>query len=209
VSTRERILDTALDLFNTHGAPSVSTNHIADEMDISPGNLYYHFRSKSDIINALFDRYEHSIDEILDAPSERVPDLEDLWLYLHVLFEIIWTYRFLYRDLNTLLASDRRIARHFRRIMGRKRDTARTICEGLRQDGVLEAEPDEVDSLARHLTMAITYWLSFELTLHGASRSDDQAMAEGVYHVMSLLIPYLTGEARTLFAALRQNYLES
>ena len=84
--TRELILDTSLVMFNTLGEPNVTTNHIADEMEISPGNLYYHFRNKDDIIEQLFARYEARMDEVLAPPDGRLPGLEDIWLQLHLVF---------------------------------------------------------------------------------------------------------------------------
>ena len=82
--TRQRILDTSLAMLNTQGEPNVTTNHIADELEISPGNLYYHFRNKDDIIEQLFARYEERMDNALAAPSGRLPELEDIWLQLHL-----------------------------------------------------------------------------------------------------------------------------
>src|SRR3546814_2862207 len=85
--TRQRILDCALAMFNAQGEPTVTTNHIADELEISPGNLYYHFRNKDDIIEQLFARFDARMDDALAAPDGRLPGLEDIWLQLHLAFE--------------------------------------------------------------------------------------------------------------------------
>ena len=56
-NTYNRIVDASLVLFNEEGERNISTNHIAAHLSISPGNLYYHFRNKDEIIMQLFKRY--------------------------------------------------------------------------------------------------------------------------------------------------------
>ena len=80
--TRERIVATALALFNAAGEPHVTTADIADEMNISPGNLYYHFRNKDDIIGELYGAFAESVAPLLAGPSARAADVEDLWLFM-------------------------------------------------------------------------------------------------------------------------------
>jgi AcrR family transcriptional regulator len=101
--TAQRILEVTLDLFNRFGEPNVSTTAISAELGISPGNLYYHYPAKDALINTLFDQYEEALNGLLRA-SDSVHNVEDAWFFLHTLFELIWEYRFLYRDLNDLLS---------------------------------------------------------------------------------------------------------
>jgi len=70
--TRERIFETSLRLFNQFGEPNVTTTVISDEMNISPGNLYYHFRNKDEIIEEIFRAFEREIEDTLAAPEKRV-----------------------------------------------------------------------------------------------------------------------------------------
>ncbi|MDX5299974.1 MAG: TetR/AcrR family transcriptional regulator, partial [Gammaproteobacteria bacterium] len=88
IKTRDRILHASLELFNQFGEPNVTTLQIADELDISPGNLYYHFKSKGDIVTELFAAYERQINELLEVPEVSI-SVEDQWLFLHLIFETI------------------------------------------------------------------------------------------------------------------------
>jgi AcrR family transcriptional regulator len=210
--TRERILELSLRLFNDFGEPNVNTTIIAEEMNISPGNLYYHFKNKDDIINCIFQQFEREIDQLLTVPTNRKPNVEDAWLFLHLLFELIWKYRFLYRDLNNLLINNRTLELRFKTLLAQKTRMARWLCEGLAEQKELKATPPEIDALATNMVVVATYWLSYEYVLNPRRFSEPavvgEALARGCYQVMALTAPYLEGNARRLFEKLAGEYLK-
>src|SRR6478672_2968291 len=137
--TAERILEVTLALFNRFGEPNVSTTLISAELNISPGNLYYHYPAKDELINSLFDRYEKSLDELLGA-AENVRHIEDAWLFFHMLFELIWQYRFLYRDLNDLLSKNRRLETHFQFVLRNKTRAVKSVLDGLARGSAIRID---------------------------------------------------------------------
>ena len=205
--TRQRILDASLMMFNAQGEPNVTTNHIADELEISPGNLYYHFRNKDDIIEQLFAVYEQRMDAALSAPSGRLPGLEDVWLQLHLVFECIWDYRFLYRDLVDILSRNRRLRMRFARILKRADEQAHTVMRGLVQAGVMRASADEVDAASTNILVIATFWMNY-----ASARGDKDERAsirDGIVQVMMLVAPHLTPAPRHTAEQLAQRYLQA
>ena len=204
--TRQRILDASLAMFNAQGEPNVTTNHIADELEISPGNLYYHFRNKDDIIEQLFGGYEQRMDAALSAPEGRLPGLEDVWLQLHLVFECIWDYRFLYRDLVDILTRNRRLRLRFARILKRADEQAHQVMRGLVQAGVMRASADEVDAAATNILVIATFWLNY-----AAARGDKDertSIRDGIVQVMMLIAPFLRDAERVHLNTLTRAYLD-
>ena len=204
--TRQRILDASLAMFNAQGEPNVTTNHIADELEISPGNLYYHFRNKDDIIEQLFAVYEQRMDAALSAPSGRLPGLEDVWLQLHLVFECIWDYRFLYRDLVDILSRNRRLRLRFARILKRADEQAHQVMRGLVQAGIMRASADEVDAASTNILVIATFWMNY-----AAARGDKDERAsirDGIVQVMMLIAPFLRDAERLHLNTLTRAYLD-
>ncbi|MDB5880632.1 MAG: transcriptional regulator, TetR family [Ramlibacter sp.] len=209
--TAERILEVSLDLFNRFGEPNVSTTLISAELRISPGNLYYHYHAKDELINSLFDRYEKALDELLTA-SGGVRDVEDAWFFMHTLFELIWQYRFLYRDLNDLLSKNRRLETHFQRVLKNKAQAIRALLDGMGRAGALAIDAREVEATATSMVVVLTYWLSFEYVRDPRRALEPEtaqlALLRGAHHVLNLLAPYLERQQRMhllqLVAAYRQ-----
>ena len=203
--TRQRILDCSLAMFNAQGEPHVTTNHIADELEISPGNLYYHFRNKDDIIEHLFQRYEERMDSALVAPEGRLPNLEDVWLQLHLVFECIWEYRFLYRDLVDILSRNRHLRLRFARILKRGAGNATTIMRGLVQAGVMRATAAEIDGAATNILVLATFWLNYA-SVRG-DRDEQESIRLGIVQVMMLVAPFMRDEERLHLNTLSKAYL--
>ena len=203
--TRERILDTSLAMFNARGEPNVTTNHIADELEISPGNLYYHFRNKDDIVAHLFSRYEVRIDQALVVPDDRLPGLEDLWLQLHAVYECIWDYRFLFRDLVDILARNRKLRLHFSRILKRAADNASEVMRAMVRAEVMRASPDEIRATADNVLVITTFWLNFSAVR--GERDEQEAIRLGIHQVMMLLAPFLRDAERLHLNQLAEAYL--
>ena len=196
--TRERILETSLRLFNEFGEPNITTTIIAEELAISPGNLYYHFRNKDDIVDSIFVQFEGEINRMLSVPANRRPTIEDVWLYLHLIFELVWRYRFFYRDLSDLLSRNRKLELLLKQIYKHKVLVAR------------DASDQEVEALAANIVVVASYWLSYEYVLNPRRYTEQQVMADalmrGCYQVLSLVGPYLRGDTHALFRKLVDEY---
>lgn len=193
MKTRERILSTSLALFNREGEADQSAVDISNEIGISPGNLYYHFKGKDAIIRALYDRFEEEVSMILAGSRGGLASLEDNWVFLYIILEEIYDFRFFYRELGLLLARYPDLSKRFRRIIAAKRSTIETILDDMADDGRLMLDPRLKNPLIEQILMTLTFWLNQE-QLRGNTYQGPALIHETVFQIMTLFIPYM-GEA--------------
>lgn len=205
--TRERILQAALALFNQAGVPAVTTNHIAAHLQISPGNLYYHFRNRRMIVAELFDRYEAAVAGFLQLPRDRGVTLDDKAGYLEALLGSIWQYRFVQRNLEQLLDDDPELAERYCRFVERHLLSARAVYQGFVDAGLLQMTPSQVQDIALNAWIVITSWVRFLYT--SGIRSDrlsEALLRRGVYQVLVLEEGFVADAARAGYAELCQRF---
>ena len=209
MKTKERILHTSLALFNQHGEANVTTNHIANEMDVSPGNLYYHYRNKGEILICLYERFEIAVLESLKTAEYQDIKLENMWLLLQMLFENIWEYRFFYRDLDHILSKSEMVKKRYARILQKKITAAENICNGLVARGAMKASESEINALSKNIALTATYWLNFQNAMRKTTDVDLDAkdLSYGVYQIMALVAPYLREKERGMLQSLSRVYL--
>jgi AcrR family transcriptional regulator len=207
--TAERILEVTLVLFNRFGEPNVSTTLISAELNISPGNLYYHYPAKDELVNSLFERYQTSLHQLLAAAPE-VADVEDAWFFMHSLLEGIWHYRFLYRDLNDLLTKNRKLEAELKDMLLLKTSAFRALLQSLAHHGVLDMDASAREMTATHMVVMLTWWLSYEYVRDPRHAMEDDhaqhSLLRGAQHVLGLLLPYMVAPARTHLQHLMRVY---
>lgn len=209
MKTRDKILKKSLDLFNEQGERKVSTNHIAAALEISPGNLYYHFRNKDEIIFELFLQYESATRALLMAPEDRLLTYADKLGYFEGILENMWEYRFLHRDLEHLIADSPVLQERYQQFALQVMAQGRRIYQRLAESGLVEAQDDEVEALILNIWVLITSWIPF---LHASGlfgRSETLSrdiIKHGIYQMIQLEAPYLRGEARDKLPEMKARY---
>ena len=211
MKTRDRILDTSLALFNEEGEPDTTTIDIANEMDISPGNLYYHFKGKDQIIAELFQQYELGMSHTLNAPIERPlgtdrGSAEDNWYYLYVVMEEMYQYRFLYHNLDNILQRYPDIKRGFKRLIQLKRAALYSICQALLQQDVIDAKGQQLLGLVDNMTLSLTFWFNYEALLHN-NRAPQVTIHQGVLQLLTMVAPYLGDDELSFYRECEDTYV--
>jgi AcrR family transcriptional regulator len=191
-TTKDRILDAALSLFNERGTDSVTTNHIAEALSMSPGNLYYHYRNKAEIVRALFARIEAEWAANYAVPPATMPNIPMMEGMLAGNFEIQARYRFFFRDLTLLLNADPELAALYRVNREQGIGNTRFLIGLFASVGVVNPLGDEeLDDLAQLLWLVGDFWLVFKDT--GGAAFSPADMDQGVRLFRRLITPHLKG----------------
>lgn len=203
MKTKDRILQYSLQLFNEEGEQNVTPVDIANVLEISPGNLYYHFKGKDPIIHQLFVDFEEEFKMVLSAPITKPLELSDNWVYFYILFEEIADFRFFYRNLQSILERYPDLEGRFRRLVKLKIKAMASIIKTLNDTGFIDISNIEAGQMAERFALQLTYWPTYQTLLDGGV-STPVSIHRGVFGLISQLTPYVVEGADEFLALLTQ-----
>ncbi|MDV4276912.1 TetR/AcrR family transcriptional regulator [Acinetobacter baumannii] len=208
LKTKDRILQISLQLFNERGERSVTTNHIAAELGISPGNLYYHFRNKHEIIKELMHQYQVETLEMLSLPEDRPLTTNDKINYFQVLSGQLWNYRFIHRDVYHLVESNEDFKKIYPRFAGQVMQQGQSIYQAFVDAGLMKMTPSEIEALIINLWIVLTNWTNF-LYMSGHISDNNHLEEKWVWQALRQMVflegPYLMGESRATYEQLLES----
>ena len=209
VKTKERILQLSLQLFNERGERLVTTNHIAAELNMSPGNLYYHFRNKSEIIKELMEQYQSETLEMLALPDDRVLDANDKIRYFQVLSSQLWAYRFLHRDVYHLVENNEDFRKMYPKFAGQVMQQGQKVYTAFVNAGLMEMTDSEIEALTINLWIVLTNWTNF-LYMSGHIKDSNTLEEKWVWQALRQMVflegAYLRGESRNTYEGLLESF---
>ncbi len=197
--TKDKILTASLRLFNENGYGAVTTARISAEVGISEGNLWYHFRTKRDLVRAHQLALFMLIYKRLAISSTPATVLQSYVRFNRMVFEEVWTYQYLYRDQAEYGRASPELEDRVHRIYEMTTSMLIRLFRHMIEAGHLDMPDDELAPLADNTWMVIRYWPSFLREVRRAVKLDKAALNAGIRHHFALFETHLTASARTYF----------
>lgn len=208
MKTRDKIIYASLELFNEQGERNVTTNHIAAHLGISPGNLYYHFRNKEDIIRSIFTLYQSHL-ETGFQPYEGEPVTLDLLIgYFDAMFYAMWEFRFMYANLTDILNRDAVLKSLYLDAQQQVLTRCCHVLTKLNQDGVMAIDKEDILPLAETIRMIVCFWIGYKQTHSSNTEITKSSLYDGLLRILMISKAYSTPDSLTTFIRLEQHYRE-
>lgn len=206
MKTRDKIIQTSLDLFNEYGERNITTNHIAAHLKISPGNLYYHFRNKEDIISCIFEQYQQTLITRFQPYNDNHFTLDLLMGYFDAVFYTLWQYRFMYANLADILSRNEELQNHYAQTQQQLLDRSCNILKQLCDDGVMDIPAEQIIEVADTIKMLSSFWISYQLTQSSMSTITKAQLYTGLLRILMFVRSYATHDAKLGFDRLEHHY---
>ncbi len=199
MKTKDKIIATAIDLFNIHGTKAISTNHIAKEMGISPGNLYYHFRSKNDIIRSISDNFSNELGSALKIQLDTISDFSsNLTSLFNRFFKIQQSYQFLFLEGVHLTKQDSRLLDNYTNLRSLIKKGYHELLSNLVKIKIMKRQSlNIIDDLLDAQWIIMWYWINH--TILDRNTYDDFQIKKGIKLAFSIIKPQLTSIGKITF----------
>ncbi|EGQ8080774.1 TPA: TetR/AcrR family transcriptional regulator [Vibrio parahaemolyticus] len=192
MKTRDKIVYAALELFNQHGERNITTNHIADHIEISPGNLYYHFRNKQEIVREIFALYSAELLERFTPIQGSQESLTMLKSYLDSIFTLMWKYRFFYANLPEILSRDEQLHEQYIDVQEKLQANLIAIMQEFVSLKLLDVNEQQLKSLVCTLHLIACSWLAYQSAMASKTSITEQMVKKGMLQMLNVVKPVAT-----------------
>ncbi|GAD80870.1 putative TetR family transcriptional regulator [Vibrio ezurae NBRC 102218] len=182
----------ALELFNQHGERNITTNHISEHLGISPGNLYYHYSNKQEIIRAIFKDYTSELLDRFRPYESQEQSLVLLKHYVNSTFSLMWKYRFFYANLADIVSRDPQLHHAYCKVQEKLRINLVAIVESFRTLNLIVVEPSNMSRFVTNVHFVATGWLGYQSAMNANQKVTESMIMQGMLQILAMVKPVAT-----------------
>ena len=199
MKTKDRIIKTAIKLFNDHGTKAITTNHIAKKLQISPGNLYYHFKNKFDIIRSISDKFHIELKSVFKIKIKTINDFRNNIISIYnCFFRIQKSYQFLFIEDVYLSSQDNILLKNYQQLRSTIKEDYNQMLQDLIKLNILKKETlIIIDDLLNAQWIIVWHWVHHSILER--ITYDDLQIQKGINLSFSIITPHLTSIGRIEF----------
>ena len=196
MKTKDKIIQTARTLFNQYGYWNVTIRMIASEMDISSGNLNYHYKKREDILEELYFMMVTEFDQHAEQSKETSITFKKVKEDIVKIMGSMMTYKFFWTDLYSLTNNFPRLHQHFSDAYQKRVGGYQFLFYFLKQKGFMKSniEPNELRGLAERMIHFLDTWI-YCAEIYNTDKSAD-TLEKQADKLLTHLYPYLTAEGK-------------
>lgn len=195
ITNKERIIEAAITLMSERGG-AIGTSQIADYLKISPGNLYYHFRNREEIVREALSRLRNDLAKTLAIPEDGLIPEQQLVSYYAEGAVVLWRYRFLVASALELIHRDDELAEGYYAFSVESIEAIRRIIQQVvnQAPGEIPASEHDCACLAENMWVLWNGWPSHAELYRLHEQVDQAAIAHGLEQIAMTLGPYVAAD---------------
>ncbi|MCU0328120.1 MAG: TetR/AcrR family transcriptional regulator [Chitinophagales bacterium] len=202
-TTYQKIIETGIEIFNDKGFSHTAMRDISEKMNVSIGNVSYHFKSKEDLILAILERIKSDIQEHTQK-IKNLPSLENLYKYWLPWLSLYAKYRFVVIDQVEILRQYPKLNTEISHSVEKQIDFLQYILRYLITTEIIERPKNEIitKKLAENIWLYLNFWMS-QSYIRNRSLSIKSFIQESRISLSIMLYPYLTQKGKETQKKLR------
>ena len=197
MSNRKKlILEAARALFNEKGYSQVTIRMIATKLNMSSGNLNYHYKKREDILQALYFEMASEFDERVNMLNVTEISINKIKYDIEKSMKRMFDYSFFWTDLYNLLSINNKVQEHFQEVYKKRINGCLLLFKVLKDKGLMR-EPSyefEYNFLAERMINYGNTWL-YSSNLY-ANQLNRIKIDSHVKLYLSMLFPFLTSKGK-------------
>ncbi len=200
MKTKDRILNGALELFNAHGATEVTTNDIARELKMSPGNLYFHYKNKEQIIREIFKKLSAETMTVWKPQTKLAKARQTIHLidFIDKNLQLYWKFRFFHRETYILRKKDPELSKLWHRHLKKMGLLMIILHKNWVKSGYMLPiqSKAEIEFVGELLFVASNSFMQFFETTDRGIDPKPKTFEKARRHLIRMLLPYLSEATR-------------